>query len=125
MISYRLSATDFERAVVQLNRFAERPRQSAYQVLVEGSSLQEIAAQQGISREAVRKAVNRVLSAWNGLHFSELEAAKSAALGLLQTSLQADEQIPNGWEPVVVLLPQSMARTVRNLETQQLRKSRR
>ncbi len=123
MISYRLSETDFERAASTLNRLAERPRQSAHQVLVEGQTLEEVATRQAISREAVRKAVTRLLDAWKSLHFSELEAVRSAATGMLRAAVDAGRDVPEGWEPVVVFLPRSMARTVQNLELQQLQKS--
>lgn len=123
MISYRLSATDFERAAAALSRLAERPRRSAHKVLVEGLTLEDTAAQQDISKEAVRKAVTRLLGAWKGLHFSEVEAARSAATGMLRAALEAGRDVPEGWEPVVVFLPRSMARTVKNLELQQLQKS--
>lgn len=123
MISYRLSETDFERAASTLNRLAERPRQSAHQVLVEGQTLEEVATRQAISREAVRKAVTRLLDAWKSLHFSELEAVRSAATGMLRAVVDAGRDVPEGWEPVVVFLPRSMARTVQNLELQQLQKS--
>lgn len=123
MISYRLSETDFERAASTLNRLADRPRQSAHQVLVEGQTLEEVATQQTISKEAVRKAVTRLLDAWKSLHFSELEAARSAATGMLRAAVDAGRDVPEGWEPVVVFLPRSMAKTVKNLELQQLQKS--
>ena len=73
----------------------------------------------GYFQEAVRKSVGRVATAWQHLNLSELDAAREAAIGLMR-GIMPEQGIPKGWEPVVVYLPRSMAKSIRELEVQQL-----
>lgn len=119
MINYRLSEDDFRQVVSTLKRFRERPQQAAWRVLVAGETLETTASALEISKEAVRKSVGRVVAAWQHLNLSELDATRKAATGLMQ-EIMLRQGIPNGWEPVVVYLPRSMAKSIRELEIQQL-----
>jgi hypothetical protein len=119
MVSYRLSAEDFRKAVGTLKRFGERPQQAAQRVLVGGETLELAASALDISKEAVRKSVGRVAAAWRTMNLSEMDAVREAAIGLMREAMHI-QPIPEGWEPVVVYLPRSMAKTIRELETQQL-----
>lgn len=119
MINYRLSEDDFTQVVSTLKRFRERPQQAAWRVLVAGETLETTASALEISKEAVRKSVGRVVAAWQHLNLSELDATRKAAMGLMQ-EIMPRQGIPNGWEPVVVYLPRSMAKSIRELEIQQL-----
>lgn len=119
MINYRLSEDDFRQVVSTLKRFRERPQQAAWRVLVAGETLETTASALEISKEAVRKSVGRVVAAWQHLNLSELDATRKAATGLMQ-EIMPRQGIPNGWEPVVVYLPRSMAKSIRELEIQQL-----
>lgn len=119
MINCRLSEEDFRRVVATLKRFRERPQQAAWRVLVAGETLETAASVLDISKEAVRKSVARVAAAWQHLNLSELDAAREAAIGLMR-EIMPGQGIPEGWEPVVVYLPRSMAKSIRELEVQQL-----
>lgn len=48
-----------------------------------------------------------------------MEAVRESAIGLMREAMRL-QPIPEGLEPVVVYLPRSMAKTIRELETQQL-----
>ncbi|MBO0611491.1 TrfB-related DNA-binding protein [Thiothrix fructosivorans] len=119
MVSSRLSAENFRQAVGTLKRFGERPQQAAWRVLVKGETLEMAAVALSISKEAVRKSVGRVTNAWRTMHLSEMEAVRERAIGLMREAMRL-LPIPEGWEPVVVYLPRSMTKTIRELETQQL-----
>jgi hypothetical protein len=119
MVSYKLSAEDFKQTVHLLKRFGERPQQAAWRVLVEGETLELASTALHISKEAVRKSVRRVANAWRTMHLSEMDAVREAAIGLMREAMH-NQAIPEDWEPVVVYLPRSMAKTIRELETQQL-----
>lgn len=119
MASFKLSEADFAQVADSLKRFSARPRDAARRVLVAGETLETVSGALLISKEAVRKSADRVAQAWLSQHCSEVEAARTAAAGLMRSAMP-DGGIPKDWEPVVVYLPARMAKTIRELENQQL-----
>ena len=82
----RLSASAFERAAGRLN-IAVRPLDMARAVLVDGEAQSAVAKREGVSRNAVCLAVNRI---WN-----------------------AQSEVPEGFERVTAILPKHHAFLVR------------
>ena len=118
MKNFRLSEDDFK-SVVSKIRIGERPLTSAKLSIVDGLPMSTVAKQLGVSREAVRKSVSRVRRYWNTFSGTEINAAKSAALGILKSAMK-NADIPSDWQPVVVYLPKNMANTIKNLESDKL-----
>ena len=82
----QISASDFARAIEGLN-IADRPAAMARAVLVEGKTQAEVARDEGVSRNAVCLAVNRV---W-----------------------EVHQDVPAGFERVTAILPKHRAEIVR------------
>lgn len=118
MVNFRLSKSDFSRAVSSIT-IGDRPKLAAQMVVVDGLSLSQTSEQLGISREAVRKSALRVKNAWIDVNGNTIESVKRAATGMLKEEMST-VGVPDDWEPVVVYLPQNMAKTIRNLEQDKL-----
>lgn len=118
----RLSEEEFTQATESMQRLSERPKKAAYRVIVDGCIPDDVGKELGISQQAVSKATNRVLSAWDELQGGELKSYQSAYLKLLKEEMESNGY-PEDWVPVVTILPPDVAHLVREMEKKQLEKA--
>ena len=118
----RLSEDEFTQATKSMQRLSERPKKAAYRVIVDGCIPDDVGKELGISQQAVSKATNRVMSAWDELQGGELKSYQLAYLKLLQEDMDANGY-PTDWVPVVTILPPDVARLVKEMEKTQLEKA--
>lgn len=118
----QLSDAEFQQAVDSMQRLAERPRKAAYRVIVDGMLPDDVGKELGVSQQAVSKATNRVLVAWDELRGGEFKSYESSYLKLLKKEMK-EKGYPDNWEPVVAILPPDVARLVRSMEETQRKKA--
>lgn len=117
----QLSDAEFQQTVDSMQRLSERPRKAAYRVIVDGMLPDDVGKELGISQQAVSKATNRVLGAWDDLRGGELKSYEASYLTLLKKEMK-EKGYPENWEPVVAILPPDVARLVRSMEETQRKK---
>lgn len=117
----RLSPSDFNVAIEQLQRIGERPAELAKAVLVDGLSPANAGRLYGVSRQAAQRAANKVYSAWVAESGGRVEAAVRTAESLLAEAMKA-EGFPDNWVPTVAPLPKNIAAVVHDVERRQVRK---
>jgi len=119
MLKFKLTNDDFYRAVALLKRFSERPKNTAYDVIVNGKTIADAAKIHDVTYQAANKAVNRVVKSWETLNGGQLSGEKKAAEERINKILSG-ENFPEDWETVVVCLPKSKAGLVRDMEKKDL-----
>lgn len=117
----RLNVEQFNQTTDSIQRLAERPRNAAYRVIVDGLLPNDVGKEFGISQQAVSKATKRVLTAWDELQGGELKSYESSYLKLLKKDMKK-KGYPNDWEAVVTILPPDVARLVKSMEETQRKK---
>ena len=84
----RLNIEQFNQTTDSIQRLAERPRNAAYRVIVDGLLPNDVGKELGISQQAVSKATKRVLTSWDELQGGELKSYEYSYLKLLKKDMK-------------------------------------